>query len=105
MHLRAVAVASLLTLAAASALVPPAQAATQPVHLISHRDPFAGCTLGASDTGVNYPSSEVEPWVAVDPHDARRVIGVYQQDRWSDGGARGLTAATSSDGEHFTDRP
>lgn len=83
----------------------PARASTQPVHLISHHDPFANCAIGASETGVNYPSSEVEPWVAVDPHNSRQVIGVYQQDRWSDGGARGLVAASSDDGTHFTDRP
>jgi hypothetical protein len=107
MNLRAFALApaALFSLVAALAGAPPVQAVSQPVHLLSHTDPFASCTIGASDTGVNYPSSEVEPWVAVDPHDTRRVIGVYQQDRWSDGGARGLVAASSSDGEHFTDRP
>jgi hypothetical protein len=97
--------ATLLLLLTGLMGVPAAQSATQPVRLISHRDPYAHCTLGASDTGVNYPSSEVEPWVAVDPRDPRRVIGVYQQDRWSDGGARGLVAASSHDGVHFTDRP
>jgi hypothetical protein len=48
----------------------------------------------------NYKDTEVEPLVAVNPDPARpnNVIGVYQEDRWSDGGAHGLLAATSFDG-------
>ena len=50
---------------------------------------------------VNYKDTEVEPLVAVNPNTTdypHNVIGVYQQDRWSDGGAHGLLAATSFDG-------
>jgi hypothetical protein len=49
-------------------------------------------------TQVNYLSTEVEPQVAVNPTNPRNVIGVFQQDRWSDGGAHGLLAAASFDG-------
>ncbi|HKN53954.1 MAG TPA: sialidase family protein [Amycolatopsis sp.] len=64
---------------------------------VSHGDPFASCTLG-SETGVNYAGAEVEPSVAVDPVRHDRFVGVFQQDRWSDGGAKGLVAAFSPDG-------
>src|SRR4051812_16389101 len=35
---------------------------------------------------VNYPDSEVEPHVAVDPTDPNHLIASFQQDRWNDGG-------------------
>lgn len=60
--------------------------------------PFVGCTVGASDEGVVYPDTEVEPFVAVNPTNPDNIIGAYQQDRWSDGGARGLVASYSNDG-------
>lgn len=40
----------------------------------------------------------MEPFVAVDPTNPNHIVGVYQQDRWSDGGARGLTTSTSLTG-------
>jgi hypothetical protein len=58
--------------------------------------PFAGCTVGGP--GTNFVNSEVEPWVEVNPTDPTNVVGVYQQDRWSNGGAHGLVAAVSHDG-------
>jgi hypothetical protein len=36
--------------------------------------------------------------VAVNPKNPQNVIGVFQEDRWSDGGAHGLLAATSFNG-------
>src|SRR6186997_622347 len=60
--------------------------------------PFAGCTIGAVDaTSVNYPNTEVEPFVAVNPTNVSNIIGAFQQDRWSDGGSRGLVASSSFD--------
>ncbi|MEV0398452.1 hypothetical protein [Actinoallomurus sp. NPDC050550] len=106
MNLRAsVSATGAVLLFAALASTPSATASTQPVHLVSSGDPFAKCTIGASAKGVNYPAAEVEPWVAVDPQHPHRVIGVFQQDRWSDGGAKGLVATHSSDGRHFTESP
>jgi hypothetical protein len=64
---------------------------------VSHGDPYASCALGA-ESGVGYPGGKVEPSVAVNPFDHRRFVGVYQQDRWSNGGAKGLVAAYSADG-------
>ena len=49
---------------------------------------------------TNFKDTEVEPLVAVNPNQTdhpNNVIGVYQEDRWSDGGAHGLLAATSFD--------
>ena len=40
---------------------------------------------------------EVEPQIAIDPRDPSHLIGVWQQDRWSDGGARGLRTGYSFD--------
>ena len=65
---------------------------------VSGPSPFAGCTSGASPNGVNYPDTEVEPVVAVNPTDPNNNIGASQQDRWSDGAAKGLVAARSTDG-------
>jgi BNR repeat-like domain len=67
--------------------------------LVSGSSPFAGCTVGAFDAqSVVYTDTEVEPFVAVNPTNPNNIIGVFQQDRWNDGGARGLVAAHSSDG-------
>ncbi|HEY3311767.1 MAG TPA: sialidase family protein [Anaerolineales bacterium] len=71
---------------------------TQSVVLASAPSPFANCTVGAAGGSVSYVNAEVEPFVAVNPTNPYNIIGVYQQDRWSDGGARGLTTAYSSNG-------
>jgi hypothetical protein len=47
---------------------------------------------------VNYLNSEEEPYVAVDPTDGSHLVGVWQQDRWNDGGANGLATGYSTDG-------
>src|SRR6266705_1495613 len=62
--------------------------------------PFASCDIsGYLIPGeTNYVNTELEPWVAVNPTDPSNIIGVYQQDRYSFGGARGLGAAVSHDG-------
>jgi hypothetical protein len=68
--------------------------------VVSNLNPFAGCIGVGSDIfgGVNYPSTEVEPWVASNPANPKNVVGSFQQDRWSNGGAKGLVAAWSFDG-------
>ena len=64
--------------------------------------PFAACTIGADPEADPpsqvYPNSEVEPFVAVNPTNHLNIIGAYQQDRWTDGGSRGLVASRSVDG-------
>lgn len=65
--------------------------------------PFAGCT--ADFVGlqrligfVDYPNSEVEPYVAVNPTNPDNLIAVWQQDRWNTGSSRGNLAGVSFDG-------
>src|SRR4029450_3143484 len=67
-----------------------------PLRLISGPSPFTNCNIGPG--GTNYLNAEVEPWVAVNPTNPSNIIGVYQQDRWSDGGARGLVASVTHNG-------
>ena len=73
-------------------------ASVGPLVLASGPSPFAACTIGGVPGSVNYVNAEVEPWVAVNPANSNNRIGVYQQDRWNDGGAHGLVAAVSHDG-------
>jgi hypothetical protein len=70
---------------------------------ISIPTPFAPGCGGATEGSVpganfNYPNAEVEPWLAVSPTNPNDVAGMWQQDRWSDGGAHGLLAAVSHNG-------
>jgi hypothetical protein len=73
-------------------------AGPQPIK-VSHGDPYASCRVGGNDFGgVNYRSAEVEPWIAANPANTDNLIGTWQQDRWSDGGAKGQVASWSFDG-------
>jgi hypothetical protein len=71
-----------------------------PLKTVSGPSPFAACTnIGPGTPGaVNTVNAEVEPWVAVNPANAANIIAVWQQDRWSDGGARGLATGYSTNG-------
>ncbi|CAB3714509.1 sialidase family protein [Paraburkholderia rhynchosiae] len=66
--------------------------------LVSGPSPFASCNIGGP--GTIYVNAEVEPWLGVNPANPSNLIGVWQQDRWSNGGAHGLVAASSFDGGH-----
>ncbi|WP_046730337.1 hypothetical protein [Streptomyces humi] len=69
---------------------------------MSQGDPYAWCTDGArSPDSVVHPGTEVEPYLSVDPRERKRVVTVFQQDRWNDGGARGLAAGWTTDGRTF----
>lgn len=94
-------------LATAAAAVPVAASAgpyrTDPLVTVTGASPFAGCTADQTPTNLDgnptmFVGSELEPWVDVNPTDPLNLVGGYQQDRWSDGGARGLGFATSLDG-------
>ena len=76
--------------AGAAVLVPSAPVAT------SATNPVAACPPDGS--GTVFPDSEVEPWVDVNPADALNIAGMYQQDRYSDGGAKELVSTASFDG-------
>jgi hypothetical protein len=69
-----------------------------PLTVASGPSPFAPGCEGAPQTGTLYENAEVEPRVAVDPRDPNHIVGVFQQDRWSNGGAHGLVASTSFNG-------
>src|SRR3954452_17116982 len=56
-----------------------------------------GCS--GSTTGTLYPGTEVEPWIATNPRDNGNSIAVWQQDRYSNGGANSLRAAYSSNNQ------
>jgi hypothetical protein len=76
------------------------QASGTPSPPANGNSPFASCDIsGFLFPGeINYVNTELEPWVAVNPTDSSNIIGVYQQDRYTFGGARGLAAAVSHDG-------
>src|SRR5438067_8204550 len=101
----------LATLAAAgiAALVLASTASAGPYTLTSTvtasgPSPFTGCTadnvaLQESELGSTLvPNAETEPRADVNPANPSNIVGAYQQDRWSDGGARGLVASWSKDG-------
>jgi hypothetical protein len=97
--MRRLVMSSAVAVVLALAWAAPAAAAGSAVRT-SHGDPFAACVGVGTDTigGVDNPGAEVEPWVAVNPRNSRNLIATWQQDRWNDGGAKGLVAAWSFDG-------
>src|SRR5262249_33743227 len=96
---RVVLIAATMTLFSASA----GWASTSTVDAlqqVSGGSPFADCTADniAAQPGTVYPNSEVEPWVAASTVDlnadgASDIIAGHQQDRWSNGGSRGVYAS------------
>ena len=69
-----------------------------PLVQVSGLEPVRGCTADgvSGQSGTNYLHSEVEPWLDVNPSPGRdedNVVGIWQQDRWSNGGARGSLPA------------
>jgi hypothetical protein len=68
---------------------------------VSCEAPWASsCTGPTGQTGAVFHHAEVEPAVAVDPTDPKHIIGVWQQDRWSNGGSNGVVSAVTFDGGH-----
>src|SRR4051794_29332294 len=67
---------------------------------VSDGDPFAKCKADevGQQPGTNYPATEIEPYVIADPSDPDNLLAVWQQDRWSNGGSRGLVAGVSRNG-------
>ena len=70
---------------------------------VTGADPFTTCTadnLHRQETvfgSIVYPDTAIEPWVAADPTDASRLLVAHQQDRFDDGGSRGLVGVVSND--------
>ncbi|NPT59909.1 sialidase family protein [Paraburkholderia elongata] len=96
-------------IALACAIGPGAQAQTLgSLVQVAAGDPFIGCTadqVHAQESAfgsILFPSTSIEPWLAADPtttniSTARLLVG-HQQDRWDDGGSRGLVGVVSTDG-------
>src|SRR5436190_2658960 len=70
------------------------------VSILSPFPPGCGGPTEANAPGrnFNYENAETEPWLAIRPNNPNDVAGMWQQDRWSDGGSHGLVAAVSHDG-------
>src|SRR3954467_423883 len=92
--------ALVVCVAAAAVLASPAGAAVTPPNQVTGDSPFApGCAgAGHDTTGTLYEEGEVAPWVAVDPAGPNNASGNWHHDRWSDGGAQGRVASTSTNG-------
>jgi hypothetical protein len=82
----------------------PAQAQTLgPLVQVAAGDPFSACTadqVHAQESAygsILYPATSIEPWVAADPTKTSRLLVGHQQDRWDDGGSRGLVGVVSND--------
>jgi hypothetical protein len=86
-----------LTLGPASVAAAGSYIAAPPLQ-ISNDSPFPPGCNGAPQTGRVYPNSEVEPQVDVNPTNSLNIVGAWQQDRWTDGGANSLIAGVSMDG-------
>src|SRR5262245_26322611 len=71
-----------------------------PLVQVSGTSPFDSCTADDVDgqSGTNFPGGEVEPWIAVNPVNPSNIVGVWQSDRWSNGGSRGHVAGVSTNG-------
>jgi hypothetical protein len=74
-----------------------------PLVQITGPSPFNGCiaddpTGQEAEGSAFFANSEIEPFIDVNPANPDHLIAVWQQDRWSDGGARGLVSAFSEDG-------
>ncbi len=64
---------------------------------VSGPSPFNGCSTPRFGGTLN-TQAEVEPQAAKNPANAQNLIGVWQQDRWSNGYSRGLVAGYTVDG-------
>ncbi|HMA47329.1 MAG TPA: sialidase family protein [Frankiaceae bacterium] len=80
-----------VTVAGAAADVGPLTRASGP-------SPFADNCNVVPQTGTLYKNAEVEPFVATNPRRPRNLVAVWQQDRFSNGGAQGLLARVSRNG-------
>jgi hypothetical protein len=69
-----------------------------PLIQVSSTNLLSGCSADdvGAQPGTNYPNSEVECWLDVNPVNSNNVVAVWQQDRWSDGGSRGIVSAFST---------
>src|SRR4029450_5233034 len=62
---------------------------------VTGASPLAGGLGDQPRAGTDCVNSEGEPWVAVDRSDNDNIVAAWQQDRWNNGGSRGLVTAFS----------
>jgi len=88
--------------ACVAGLVLVSAASASPPVVVSGPSPFTGCTAddaaGQQAFSTLYPNAEPEPRSDINPTNPLNIVGMYQQDRWNNGGARGLVASWSKDG-------
>ncbi len=65
---------------------------------VSQATPFSNGCLPVQGGTTLYANAEVEPHLAIDASNPNHLVAAWQQDRLSDGGARGLVTAVSVDG-------
>jgi len=83
---------------ASVAMCAPGAAKSDTTARVTAFSPLATGCDGVAATGILHRGAEVEPMVARDPGNPDHFIGVWQQDRWSDGGAPASLAGVSFDG-------
>ena len=72
-----------------------------PLVQVAPVDLFAGAKT-FNQGGDYFPNTQVEPRLAVDPTNSNHLVGVWQQERWDNGGSFGTVAGVSSDaGQHW----
>jgi hypothetical protein len=69
-----------------------------PLKLVSGPSPFTPGCNGAPQSGTGYLNAEVEPWITVNPTNSKNMVGGWQADRWSNGGANSLVAGVTHNG-------
>ena len=82
-----------------------AVASVSPLVLATGPTPFAPGCNGATQTSAVARNAEVEPWVAANPLNPRNLLAVWQQDRWTNGGANGLLTGLSENRGRTWTRP
>jgi hypothetical protein len=80
-------------------------ASAQSLERISRASPFSATCGGPAAGGTLYTNAEVEPWVSANPADDENLVAVWQQDRWSNGGAQGNLTGVSFDRGRSWQRP
>ena len=107
---RLVLLAAVLVAATAAGLAAATNFSTGPLVQVSGASPFAAScgpeNVAAQEQngGVLYRNSEVEPWIDVNPMNPNNIVGVWQQDRWSNGGAVACWPATVRRWQHLEQR-
>jgi len=78
---------------------------TPAVVRVTRATPFSAACLAVPAEAIVYANAEVEPHLAVNASNPNHLVAAWQQDRMSDGGARGLATAVSIDGGTTWSRP